>query len=389
MFSKLKTEYFPNKYYSGMYAHFAGNQMVNTMVVFLTGPYLYATGLSLPVIFLFYCLSDLFCLFGLINAPYLVCKFESRTIVVVSYILLGFFFLSVILSHQAVLFVIAASIFYGFQKGIYYPVTDTLQASFIDKEKRGKQLSAQAILISFVGILAAFIVGRLLQSSSAMLLLPIILLSIIFALSPFFIVFKEKIVTGINHVRDVLGFVLSKSFRNRLIQTTGLTLVNSILNSVLALYVFIFLKDFKLFSAVIMTGIVLETTATLYMGRLIDQTSRTKGLTITSWFVGLGNFLLLFFGQSALVASLIKVYAQGSFNVLVTAYDANYNDKAQESGKPFLFSLSVLIVMAITGIVLYGICAILSVFIPAQILFAIIFTLSLLGLFINFKFFKE
>lgn len=99
-----------------------------------------------------------------------------------------------------------------------------------------------------------------------------------------------------------------------------------------------------------------------------------------SFFVALGNIFLIFLYQSALIVSLIRVYIQGTFKLLLTAYDANYNDKAKESGKPFLFSLSVLSVMAAQEVVFFGLCAILACFVPLQILFIIIFVIALVGL---------
>lgn len=53
---KFKNEYLPNTYYKGLYIHMTSNEVVNTIIVFFTGPFLYSQQVSLPIIFLFYSL---------------------------------------------------------------------------------------------------------------------------------------------------------------------------------------------------------------------------------------------------------------------------------------------------------------------------------------------
>lgn len=386
---RFKDEYLSNPYYKGLYLHMTSNEVVNTIIVFFTGPFLYSQHISIPVIFLFYGFIGLIFSLWLLLVPVLVKKFGAGKTVIISYIFSSLFLISVSFSSQSLLFVVLAAAFHGLHKSFYYPAIDSIHAIFIEDKHRGKQLSLQSVFISLVSALSAFVAGWLLNINSYLLLFCIIIFFIIISVLPLFAVFKQKLETHIQSYKDIFAFTFSKTFRSRFVQTIGLATSNVVYGSVFSLYVFLFLKDFKLFSLVIVFSIVVENIVKLYFGRYIDHTWRKKGLTITSLFVGLGNIFLIFLNTSAMIVSLIRIYIQGAFKVLLMAYDANYNDKAKASGKPFLFSLSVLLVMGMQEIVFFGLCALLAWLLPLQGVFMIIFALSLIGLRVNRKYFKE
>jgi len=389
MFEKIRSEYVSNKYYSGLYAHMGSNEVVNTIISFLAGPFLYSIGISLPIIFLFYCLIQITNVIGLLGSPFLVNKFGYNRTIILSYIFSGLFLVSIILSAQSLVFIFLASIFQGIQKSFYYPIVDTLQASFIAKNNRGKQISLRYILVSLAGALTAFAAGWLLSYKMNFILLTIAFIFVIVSVLPLYVIFKQRIETNIKNPKDIFSLLKLKKFRKRLWQTMGLAMTNTILTTVLSLYVFIYFKDFKVFGLVLVGAALSEMLVGLYFGRLIDDGGRKKGLKLSSLLVGIGSLLLVFFNALAWAISALKIYIQGVFNFLLNSYDANYNDKAKESGQPYLFSSSVLMIMSITGALLYGLCALLSCFLSIKILFSFIFFLSFIGLVVNFKFFEE
>jgi MFS family permease len=383
MLTTLKKDYITNKYYTGMYIHMISNQIINTIITIFTGPFLLSTGVSLSRIFFFYFVLEIIFVIGLFITPLLVNGLGYVATIMISYFLGIVFFLSIAWSAHFPLFLIIAAFAQGFQKSFYYPVADTLQAAFIDTINRGKQLSVQSVLTSLAAALTAYITGLLLNIHHYLILFCIIFLFIILAISPLFAVFKQGVKTNISKVKEILAFLISKEFKKRFIQTSGIATSNTILGTVLSLYVFFYLRNFKLFGIVVVIAMLFQITSSLYLGRLIDTNGRNQGMQKTTFLAALGNLSLILLSQSALVVSLVLVYVQTTFSLYITAYDVNYNDKAKESNQPFLYSLSVLIVMGGSSVLLFGLLTILSRFMPFKPLFILIFLFSLVGMFIN------
>lgn len=267
--------------------------------------------------------------------------------------------------------------------GISNPSTDALSSKYVETKHRGKFNSFLSITRVFTTALASiFITWGVVTKNNILLFL---LIAIFFVLQYYFIKkIDYKVENNKNSFKQSIKYIFKSKSRYKIIY--ALRTSHIIERQFLPLYLYIVLKDFTLFSSVMVVSLLLQIITIYLIGKYIDKNIIKSNrlvsvikVVITGIFLFTKNKILISLNQT-LRDNFEKVY-----DTSITTSIQNVIKESKESND--LLSSVGQMSLCFTEVIVFIVLAIISNFIGEKI-FSVIFILSILStifVYINIK----
>lgn len=267
--------------------------------------------------------------------------------------------------------------------GISNPSTDALSSKYVETKHRGKFNSFLSITRIFTTALASiFITWGVVTKNNILLFL---LIAIFFVLQYYFIKkIDYKVENNKNSFKQSIKYIFKSKSRYKIIY--ALRTSHIIERQFLPLYLYIVLKDFTLFSSVMVVSLLLQIITIYLIGKYIDKNIIKSNrlvsvikVVITGIFLFTKNKILISLNQT-LRDNFEKVY-----DTSITTSIQNVIKESKESND--LLSSVGQMSLCFTEVIVFIVLAIISNFIGEKI-FSVIFILSILStifVYINIK----
>lgn len=267
--------------------------------------------------------------------------------------------------------------------GISNPSTDALSSKYVETKHRGKFNSFLSITRIFTTALASiFITWGVVTKNNILLFL---LIAIFFVLQYYFIKkIDYKVENNKNSFKQSIKYIFKSKSRYKIIY--ALRTSHIIERQFLPLYLYIVLKDFTLFSSVMVVSLLLQIITIYLIGKYIDKNIIKSNrlvsvikVVITGIFLFTKNKILISLNQT-LRDNFEKVY-----DTSITTSIQNVIKESKESND--LLSSVGQMSLCFTEVIVFIVLAIISNFIGQKI-FSVIFILSILStifVYINIK----
>lgn len=374
--------YFSKKEYKYMYLGNISYSFANALISTFGTVMLYKNGLPIWLILLIYGLR--FGITGVITPLFLSIssRFGIAKCILISNI---FSILSayMMLDETNLYKNIIIFIFVMGAMGISNPSTDALSSKYVETKHRGKFNSFLSITRVFTTALASiFITWGVVTKNNILLFL---LIAIFFVLQYYFIKkIDYKVENNKNSFKQSIKYIFKSKSRYKIIY--ALRTSHIIERQFLPLYLYIVLKDFTLFSSVMVVSLLLQIITIYLIGKYIDKNIIKSNrlvsvikVVITGIFLFTKNKILISLNQT-LRDNFEKVY-----DTSITTSIQNVIKESKESND--LLSSVGQMSLCFTEVIVFIVLAIISNFIGEKI-FSVIFILSILStifVYINIK----
>ncbi len=374
--------YFSKKEYKYMYLGNISYSFANALISTFGTVMLYKNGLPIWLILLIYGLR--FGITGVITPLFLSIssRFGIAKCILISNI---FSILSayMMLDETNLYKNIIIFIFVMGAMGISNPSTDALSSKYVETKHRGKFNSFLSITRIFTTALASiFITWGVVTKNNILLFL---LIAIFFVLQYYFIKkIDYKVENNKNSFKQSIKYIFKSKSRYKIIY--ALRTSHVIERQFLPLYLYIVLKDFTLFSSVMVVSLLLQIITIYLIGKYIDKNIIKSNrlvsvikVVITGIFLFTKNKILISLNQT-LRDNFEKVY-----DTSITTSIQNVIKESKESND--LLSSVGQMSLCFTEVIVFIVLAIISNFIGEKI-FSVIFILSILStifVYINIK----
>lgn len=371
-------EYFYKKEYKYMYLEWLSYSFAYTLVETYGTVMLYKNGMPIWLILLVYGLR--FGITGVITPLFITlssklgiakCNLISNVFgIISSFIIMN----STDINQTLILFIIAM----GFN-GLSNPTTNSLSSKYVDKEHKGRFNSffkISKILGQALG--SALVTWGVITSNNIILFTIIIILFLLQYIFIRMIDYKPQNKTGA--FKASMQYILKSNSRYKWIY--ALRTSHIIERQFVPLYVFIVLKDFKLFSSIIIISLVLQIITITLIGKYSDKDIAKSNNLVTAMKIIITTIFL--FAKNKVTISLNKTLSDNLEKVYETSIDTSIQNIIKESKESNeLLSTVGQMSLCFTEVFVFIMLAILSKFIGEKI-FIIIFILSILStIFIN------
>lgn len=267
--------------------------------------------------------------------------------------------------------------------GISNPSTDALSSKYVETKHRGKFNSFLSITRIFTTALASiFITWGVVTKNNILLFL---LIAIFFVLQYYFIKkIDYKVENNKNSFKQSIKYIFKSKSRYKIIY--ALRTSHIIERQFLPLYLYIVLKDFTLFSSVMVVSLLLQIITIYLIGKYIDKNIiKSNRLVSVIKVVITGIFL---FTKNKILISLNQTLRDNFEKVYDTSITTSIQNVIKESkeNNDLLSSVGQMS-LCFTEVIVFIVLAIISNFIGEKI-FSVIFILSILStifVYINIK----
>lgn len=285
---------------------------------------LYQFGIPVYLIFLVYGLR--FLITGLITPFYLIFASKigiAKTILISDLfsILCAFMLLTGINNHNLILFIVIIGL-----TGLSNPSSDALSNHYVETESRGKYNSLMNITKVLAVALSTILISLNIISNRTKYLF--FLVMILFLLEGYFLLKVDyKIKYHICAFKDTFKYLKESSSKYKLIYSLR---TNHIIERLfLPLYVFIAIKDFKLFSFIIIISLLFQFVTLLIVGIFTDKNIyRTNN--IVSFIKIIITSIFIFF-QNKFIISLGKIFGDNFEKVYETSIQTSIQNIIKSS----------------------------------------------------------
>lgn len=375
-------EYIYKKEYKYMYLSTISYNFANALIGTFGTVMLYKSGIPIWLILLVYGLR--FGITGFVTPLFVTissklgiakCIFISNIFsIVCAYMMLD----GTNLYKNIVIFILAM----GFM-GISNPSTDALSSKYVDTEHRGRYNSFINISkILGTALASCFVAWGVITDSN------IILFSIIFIFFVLQYIFIRKIDYKVENktsaFKSTMKYLFKSKSRYKIIY--ALTTNQIIEKQFAPLYLYIVLKDFSIFSSIIIVSLLLQILTITLIGKYSDKNlPKSNNLVTVIKAIITGVYL---FARNKIIISLNNMLSDNFSKVYETSIQTSIQNIIKESKEDNdLLSSVGQMSLCFTEVIIFIILAILSNFIGEKI-FYIIFILSIistLGININIK----
>ena len=263
--------------------------------------------------------------------------------------------------------------------GLSNPTTDALSSKYVDKVYKGRFNSffkISKILGQAMG--SALVTWGVITSNNIILF---IIIAILFLLQYAFIrKIDYKPQNKVNAFKSSMEYIFETNSRYKFIY--ALRTSHIIERQFVPLYVFIVLKDFTLFSSIIIISLLLQMITITLIGKYSDKNISKSNNLVTAIKVIITTIFL--FDKNKITVSLNKTLSDNLEKVYETSIETSIQNIIKESKEDNeLLSTVGQMSLCFTEIIVFGILAVLSKFIGEKI-FIVIFMLSIIStIFIN------
>ena len=377
-------EYFYKKEYKYMYLSTISYSFANTLVGTFGTVMLYKNGIPIWLILLIYGLR-----FGLtgFTTPLFVtissklgiakCILISNVFsIICAYIMLD----GTNLYKNIIIFILAM----GFM-GLSNPLNDSLSSKYVDTEYRGRYNSFINISKIIGTALASCLVAWCVITENNIILFSII--TIFFVLQYIFIKkIDYKVENKTSAFKATMKYIFKSKSRYKIIY--ALTTNQIIEKQFAPLYLYIVLKNFSVFSSIVIVSLLLQIITIMLIGKYSDKNlSRSNNLVSIIKTTITGVYL---FSKNKVMITLNNTLSDNFAKVYDTSIKSSIQNIIRNSKEDSdLLSAVGQMSLCFTEVVIFSILSILSIFIGDRV-FYIIFILSMISTIgINFNIKKE
>ena len=269
--------------------------------------------------------------------------------------------------------------------GLSNPATDALSSKYVESEHRGKFNSFLNITKILGTAIASGLVAWGVISDNSIILFVII--SLFFILQYIFIrKIDYKVDNKTNAFKETMNYIFKSKSKYKIIY--ALRANHIIEKQFLPLYLYIVLKDFSLFSSIVIVSLLLQVITVAFIGKYSDKNIwKANNLVTVIKTIITGIFL---FARNKVTVAFNKTLSDNFEKVYDTTITTSIQNiiKEQEENNELLATVGQMS-LCFAEVVIFGILAILSSFIGEKI-FMIIFGLSIIStLYINHSIKKE
>jgi membrane protein len=377
-------EYFYKKEYKYMYLSTISYSFANTLVGTFGTVMLYKNGIPIWLILLIYGLR-----FGLTGFTTPLFVTISSKLGIAKCILISNVF-SIICAYMMldgtnlykniIIFILAM----GFM-GLSNPSNDSLSSKYVDTEHRGRYNSFINISKIIGTALASCLVAWSVITANNIILFTII--AIFFVLQYIFIKkIDYKVENKTSAFKTTMKYIFKTKSRYKIIY--ALTTNQIIEKQFAPLYLYIVLKNFSLFSSIVIVSLLLQIITIMLIGKYSDKNlSRSNNLVSIIKTTITGIYL---FSKNKVMISLNNTLSDNFAKVYETSIQTSIQNIIRNSKEDSdLLSAVGQMSLCFTEVFIFSILAILSIFIGDKV-FYIIFILSMISTIgINFNIKKE
>lgn len=263
--------------------------------------------------------------------------------------------------------------------GLSNPSTDALSSQYVDREHKGRFNSFFKISKILGQTLGSGLVTWGVITNNNIILFTIIV--ILFLLQYFFIrKIDYKPQNKANAFKSTMKYILKSNSRYKFIY--ALRTSHIIERQFVPLYVYIVLKDFTLFSSIIIVSLLLQVITITLIGKYSDKNIAKSNSFVT--IIKLIITTIFLFAKNKTTISLNKTLSDNLEKVYETSIDTSIQNIIKESKENNeLLSTVGQMSLCFTELIVFSILAFLSKFIGEKI-FVVIFILSIIStIFIN------
>ena len=269
--------------------------------------------------------------------------------------------------------------------GLSNPANDALSSKYVESEHRGKFNSFLNITKILGTAIASGLVAWGVISDNSIILFVII--SLFFILQYIFIrKIDYKVDNKTNAFKETMNYIFKSKSKYKIIY--ALRANHIIEKQFLPLYLYIVLKDFSLFSSIVILSLLLQVITVAFIGKYSDKNIwKANNLVTVIKTIITGIFL---FARNKVTVAFNKTLSDNFEKVYDTTITTSIQNiiKEQEENNELLATVGQMS-LCFAEVVIFGILAILSSFIGEKI-FMIIFGLSIIStLYINHSIKKE
>ena len=269
--------------------------------------------------------------------------------------------------------------------GLSNPATDALSSKYVESEHRGKFNSFLNITKILGTAIASGLVAWGVISDNSIILFVII--SLFFILQYIFIrKIDYKVDNKTNAFKETMNYIFKSKSKYKIIY--ALRANHIIEKQFLPLYLYIVLKDFSLFSSIVIVSLLLQVITVAFIGKYSDKNIwKANNLVTVIKTIITGIFL---FARNKVTVAFNKTLSDNFEKVYDTTITTSIQNiiKEQEENNELLATVGQMS-LCFAEVVIFGILAILSSFIGEKI-FMVIFGLSIIStLYINHSIKKE
>lgn len=366
-------EYFYKKEYKYMYLGSISHSFANALISTFGTVMLYKSGIPIWLILLIYGLR--FGITGLCTPLFVSissrfgiakCILISNIFSIVSaYLMLD----GTKLYRNITIFIISMGLM-----GISNPSTDALSSKYVDKEHRGRVNSFFNITkIIGTAIATCLVAWGVITNKNKLLFL---IIAIFFLLQYIFIKkIDYKVENKTSAFKASIKYILRSKSKYKIIY--ALRTNHIIERQFLPLYLYIVLKDFSLFSSIIIVSLLLQTITITLIGRYTDKNITNSNNLVT--FIKAIITGIFLFVRNKVTISLNKTLSDNFEKVYETSIQTSIQNIIKESKESNeLLSTVGQMSLCFTEVILFIILAILSNFIGEKI-FIVIFIMSIIS----------
>lgn len=273
------------------------------------------------------------------------------------------------INRNIIIFILAMGL-----NGLSNPSSDALSSKYVDKEYRGRFNSFMSISKIIAQALASAIVAWGVITSNNLVLYTII--TIFFLLDYVFIKqIDYKIENKSNVFKDTMRYLIKSKSRYKIIYALKTNFIIERLFT--SLYLYLVLKDFKLFSSVTIVSLLIQIITLILIGKFSDKNiSKSNNLVTILKSIITGVFL---FAKNKVVISLNKALNDNFEKVYETSIQTSIQNIIKESKEDNeLLSAVGQMSLCFTEVIVLAILAFLSSFIGEHV-FKVIFILSIVS----------
>lgn len=379
--------YFPNKNYTILYLHTFGDKIGNRLVEIFSGVFLYSLGMPLPVVLLFFGLD--FGLRGVLAplAPVCSYKFGVKKSILLSYLFLILFFIALGFSQTSLWIGFFSFVFRSLSRAIYYPCMDSLHSILIKDGTRAKQYTLELVWSAFAGLLAIGIGSTVLLHT---LIFSVAALTTVFVLAIVPLFYLDKIETiSATVFTESFKYLFSSTFRENLLPLSAQAVAIIANQIVVSLFIFIVVKEkTSSFTSTLIIGILIQICLTLLYGVWVDRKGYKKTLPIASSMQAVGSIGYLFVKSIPVVLPFLTGFNNTTWDMYSSNYNSRLQEKAQRSGKPFLFNTAIQMNLCFVEVIAFTLFALIA-WQCGNTVFPVIFMCSIVSLYLSTKYFID
>lgn len=383
----MLSSYFPNKNYTILYLHTFGDKIGNRLIEIFSGVFLYSLGMPLPFVLLFFGFE--FGLRGLLAplAPVCVSRFGIKRSIVLSYLFLMLFFITLGLGQTSLWVGFLSFVFMSFSRAIYYPCIDSLHSLFVKDGTRAKQYTFERVWSAGAGLVAVGIGLTVLAHTFAF---SIIALTVVFVLAVVPLLYLDSIANVPSaKFMESFKYLTSPSFRENLLPLSGQAIAIIANQIIVSLFIFIVVKQStSSFTITLVIGIFIQMLLTLLYGMWVDKRGYKKTLPIASFLQSFGNVGYVFAKNITTTLPVLTGFNNTAWDMYSSNYNSRLQSKAQKSGQPFLFNTAVQMNLCFVEVIAFVIFALIA-WQWGNTVFPVIFLCSVIGLYISTKYFVD